>query len=377
MAGIPGKPAWRITVSKRLLTVTLATLAVAACGKPAATPPPAPAASEAAAPAAPGQDAAALQARAAGLFKALPAEMASDQHPVTEAEITLGRILYYDPRLSKSQQISCNSCHDLARYGVDGEPTSPGHKGQRGGRNSPTTYNAALHIAQFWDGRAEDVEAQAKGPVLNPIEMDMPDAAGVVKVLKSIPGYGPLFAAAFPGQADPITYDNMAAAIGAFERRLVTPSPFDRFLAGDATALNADQQAGLAAFMDAGCTACHSGTGVGGGMYQKLGLVKPYPTKDTGRAQVTKNEADNFFFKVPSLRNITETAPYFHDGQVASLDQAIRLMGEHQLGKTLTDAEVTSIATFLGSLKGDIPASYVAKPELPASGPTTPKPDLT
>lgn len=330
-----------------------------------------------AAPASPAaaMDVAALQLQAGGLFKPLPAEMTSDKHTVTEAKVTLGRMLYFDTRLSKNHDISCNTCHDLARYGVDAEPTSSGHKGQRGGRNSPTVYNAALHIAQFWDGRAEDVEAQAKGPVLNPIEMAMPDADSVVKVLKSIPGYVEAFKAAFPDAVDPVTYDNAAAAIGAFERRLVTPSPFDRFLAGEVNALSAAQLAGLKTFLDAGCATCHNGVAVGGGVYQKLGLVKPFETADTGRAEVTKNDADKFVFKVQSLRNITETGPYFHDGKVSALDDAIRLMAEYQLGRTLTDGQVGEIREFLSALKGEIPAGYIAPPMLPDSTPATPKPD--
>jgi cytochrome c peroxidase len=339
---------------------------LAACGKPA---------DQVVAPPAATIDVAALQAQAAALFQTLPAEMTSDRHPVTEERITLGRMLYYETRLSKNQDISCNTCHDLAKYGVDGQPTSSGHKGQRGGRNSPTVYNAALHLAQFWDGRAADVEEQAKGPVLNPIEMGMPDAGQVVKVLKSIPGYVDAFKAAFPDDADPVTYDNAAAAIGAFERRLVTPAPFDRLITGDAAALTPEQLAGFKTFVETGCATCHNGAAAGGGMYQKLGLVKPYETADTGRAEVTGSEADKLFFKVPSLRNITETGPYFHDGSVATLDQAIRLMAEHQLGRTLSDEQVAGISTFLGSLKGEIPADYITPPALPVSGPQTPKPD--
>jgi cytochrome c peroxidase len=359
------------TVTPLSTTVAITAAALASCGQPAG-PPEQPAAASPAA-----IDAAALQAQAAALFQPLPAEMTSDRHPVTEAKVALGRMLYYETRLSKNQDISCNTCHDLARYGVDGQPTSSGHKGQRGGRNSPTVYNAALHIAQFWDGRAADVEEQAKGPVLNPIEMAMPDAGYVVKVLKSIPGYVDAFKAAFPEAADPVTYDNAAEAIGAFERRLVTPAPFDRFVAGDTGALTPAQLAGLKTFVETGCATCHNGAAVGGSMYQKLGLVKPFETADVGRAEVTGNEADRFFFKVPSLRNVTETAPYFHDGSVASLDDAIRLMAEHQLGRTVTDQQVREIREFLASLKGEIPADYITPPTLPASGPDTPKPDPT
>ena len=211
---------------------------------------------------------------------------------MTEAKITLGRMLYYDTRFSKAQQISCNSCHGLATSGVDGEPTSPGHRGQRGARNSPSVYNAAFHVAQFWDGRAADVEEQAKGPVLNPIEMGMPGEAQVIAVIRSIPGYPPLFQAAFPGEKDPISYDNFARAIGAFERRLVTSDRFDAFLEGNDTALTDTEVAGLETFLDTGCTTCHMGPTIGGKLFQKLGLVEPYPTKDTGRFEVTKNEAD-------------------------------------------------------------------------------------
>lgn len=351
-------------MSRVLLVAACAALGLAACGGQPADPQ---TAAPAALPSPAAPDATALQAQAAALFQPLPAEMTSDANPVTEAKVSLGRMLYYDARLSLDNDVSCNSCHGLDSYGVDNAPTSTGHKGQKGGRNSPTTYNAALHVAQFWDGRAGDVEAQAKGPVLNPVEMAMPDAAAVEKRLRAIPGYVTAFAAAFPGEAEPVTYDNMACAIGAFERRLVTPSPFDRFLAGDAAALDAGQLAGLKMFLDTGCGTCHNGTAIGGGSYQKLGLVKPYETTDAGRADATKNEADRFFFKVPSLRNIDRTSPYFHDGQVGTLDDAIRLMAEHQLGRTLTGDEIAAIRSFLGSLTGTIPTEYIAPPELPAS----------
>ena len=316
----------------------------------------------------------AVNAAALTIFKALPKDMNDAKYPTSEALVSLGRILYYDARLSKNQEISCNSCHQLDNYGVDSKPTSPGHKGQLGGRNSPTSYNAAGHFVQFWDGRAADVEAQAKGPVLNPVEMAMKDEASVVAVLKSIPGYADLFKAAFPGEADPITYDNMAKAIGAFERGLVTPGAFDKYLAGDASALTAEQKKGLQTFIDSGCVSCHSGAYVGGSMYQKVGLVEAWPNqKDQGRFDQTKNEADKMMFKVPSLRNIEKTGPYFHDGSVTDLNEAIKMMAKHQVGKELTPEQLAEIRAFLGSLTGEVPAAYVAKPELPASGPTTPK----
>jgi cytochrome c peroxidase len=304
--------------------------------------------------------------------------MASDTNPITEEKVVLGRILYYEPRLSKAQDIACNDCHMLDRFGVDNEPTSEGHKGLRGDRNSPTVYNAAGHFSQFWDGRAADVEEQAKGPVLNPVEMAMPSEEHVIKVLKSMPEYETLFKAAFPESADPINYDNFALAIGAFERQLVTPAAWDKFLQGDATALGEAQLAGLDEFLGANCQTCHMGPYLGGSMFQKLGVVKPWPDQtDTGRHKVTGNEADKMMFKVPSLRNIAKTGPYFHDGKVATLEEAITLMAEYELGQELSQAQVQSIAQFLDALTGEIPADYIRKPELPESTASTPKPDLS
>ncbi|HEY6034664.1 MAG TPA: cytochrome c peroxidase, partial [Kofleriaceae bacterium] len=244
--------------------------------------------------------------------------------------------------------------------------------------NAPTVFNAAGQIAQFWDGRAATVEEQAKGPVLNPVEMAMPDPAYVIKVLRSMPGYVTAFATAFPGEKDPITYDNFGRAIGAFERGLVTPTRFDAMLAGQDNALDSAEKAGLGLFMKTGCSGCHRGPLVGGTMYMKLGLVEPYAnTADQGRFAITQQDADRMFFKVPSLRNITDTPPYFHDGSIADLSTAVKTMGRLQLGKQLTDDETASIITFLRALGGKPPADYLAKPELPTAGPTTPKPDRT
>ena len=297
----------------------------------------------------------------------------------SDALVSLGRMLYFEARLSKNHDVSCNTCHDLAKYGVDSLPTSKGHKGVFGGRNAPTVYNAAGHLAQFWDGRAADVEAQAIGPILNPVEMAMPDEATVLKVLKSIPGYVEAFAKAFPGEGEAITYAHVGDAIGAYERKLATPSVWDAFQAGDEDALSQEQKDGLLAFLDAGCIMCHGGPLLGGHVYQKLGLVRPWPadkSADLGRFDVTKNEAEKHFFKVPSLRNIDKTGPYFHDGSVASLDEAVKLMAAHQLGKDLGADQVKSIVTFLGALTGPLPpASLIAAPELPPSGPDTPAPD--
>lgn len=346
----------------RITTVLAALVAVAGCQS---SQPPEP----------PPVDRTAAAERARAVFGVLPPEAASESNPVTEEKIILGRMLYYDARLSKNHDISCNSCHLLDNFGVDSQATSPGHRGQRGGRNSPTSYNAALHVAQFWDGRAPDVEEQAKGPVLNPIEMAMPDEAAVVALLHSIPGYAPLFRAAFPQDKDPITYDNMARAIGAFERRLITPGRFDPFLSGDSEALSDEEVAGLLAFMDTGCITCHMGPAVGGTLYRKLGLVQPYPTQDPGRFAITGNDADRGVFKVPSLRNVAKTGPWLHDGSLKNLDEVIRVMSRHQLGRELDDAQVVAIHAFLASLTGSIDEAYVARPVLPESGPDTPLPD--
>ena len=328
---------------------------------------------EAQAPPAP--DAKALSALARQIFGPLPKQADNPANPVTDEKVALGRLLYFDPRLSKSQEISCNSCHRLDRFGVDNEPTSPGHGGQRGERNSPTTLNAAIHFRQFWDGRAADVEEQAGGPMMNPVEMAMPGPAGVDQILRSIPGYRPLFEKAFPGEKEPVSFANATRAIAAFERRLLTPGKLDAFMGGDLKALSPAQQAGLDTFIKTGCITCHNGPGVGGAMFQKLGLVIPYDTPDPGRYKVTKQESDRHVFKVPGLRNVAETRPYFHDGSIRSLEQAVRLMAHHQLGKELDDATVASIVTFLGALTAAPDPALATPPVLPASGPDTPKPD--
>ncbi|MBK6957643.1 MAG: c-type cytochrome [Nitrosomonas sp.] len=281
-------------------------------------------------------------------FEPLPAEIIDKEK--NAALIKLGKKLYLEPRLSINDQISCNSCHRLDNFGVDSQATSPGHEGKRGGRNSPTSMNAALHIAQFWDGRAKDVEEQALGPILNPIEMGMPNADAVVNKLKKIEEYKALFAEAFKDEKDPIQYKNVGKAIGAFERTLLTPSRFDDFLNGDETALNENEKRGLQKFVHMGCATCHNGVALGGNSYKKIGLVKPYETKDMGRFEITGLEIDKKVFKVPSLRNITKTAPYFHDGSVATLDEAIEEMAEHQLGREVGPGFITDVKAFLGSL---------------------------
>ncbi|WP_292921669.1 cytochrome-c peroxidase [Nitrosomonas sp.] len=283
-------------------------------------------------------------------FEPLPASIIDEKKNATL--IALGKKLYLDPRLSANDTISCNSCHQLDNFGVDSQPTSPGHEGKRGGRNSPTTFNAALHIAQFWDGRAKDVEEQALGPILNPIEMGMPKDVDVVDKLKKIDEYKTMFAEAFKDEKDPILYVNIGKAIGAFERTLLTPSRFDDFLKGDENALNDTEKRGLQKFITMGCANCHNGVAIGGNSYKKIGLVVPYETKDLGRFEITGLETDKKVFKVPSLRNIAKTGPYFHDGSVATLEEAIEEMAEHQLGQKVGPGFVGDVKAFLESLTG-------------------------
>jgi len=293
-------------------------------------------------------------------------EVLIDGAPGSAEQVALGRMLYFDKRLSKNGTQACNSCHPLDNWGADGRPTSAGAEGALGSRNSPTVYHAAGYFAQFWDGRALSVEEQAKGPLTNPVEMGLKDGAHVESILHGISGYKPLFAKAFPGEAEPITYDNVGKAIGSFERGLVTPSRWDAYLKGDKNALNAKEVEGLRVFTNVGCMVCHTGEFVGGTMYEKVGAVEPWPNQvDQGRFAVTKNETDRMVFKVPTLRNIGKTAPYFHDGSAKTLGQAVQMMGRHQLGLELSDEEVGSISAWLDSLTGDLPREYIKEPALP------------
>lgn len=320
----------------------------------------------------------ALWKQANQLFKVLSAEPDSPQsNPTTPEKVQLGKMLFHDTRLSKSGALSCNSCHSLAAYGVDSRPTSIGHGFQTGERNAPSVYNSSLHFSQFWDGRAADLEAQAGGPILNPVEMAMDDEAKTIERIKSIPEYQQAFDKVFPDGQDSISYQNIARAIAAFERTLLTPAPFDRFLAGDGNALSAEEKAGLKTYMSYGCAACHNGVGVGGTLYQKFGVISPYAhQKDTGRFQVTGQEADKYVFKVPSLRNVARTAPYFHDGKVWSLNEAVKTMAKTQLGKDITPEETAQIVSFLNSLTGTVPEDALRLPQLPPSGDNTPHPEI-
>ena len=280
--------------------------------------------------------------------------------------VELGHALYFDPRLSKNDSVSCSSCHDLARGGVDGLPASLGFASQRGARNAPTVLNAAGAFSQFWDGRSGTIEEQALGPILDAKEMAMPSGAAVVARLQSVLGYAPLFRAAFPSEADAITFDNVGRAIGAYERGLSTPGRWDSFLAGDKNALTGKEKEGLKTFLNVGCMVCHTGPLLGGATFERVGLVEPWPNQaDTGRMAITHSAGDRMMFKVPTLRNVAKTAPYFHDGSGENLRDAVRLMGRHQLGLELTAEEVDAIATWLGALDGEVSPALAARPELP------------
>ncbi len=293
---------------------------------------------------------------------------------VTPAKIELGKMLYFDPRLSSSGLISCNTCHNVGLGGDDGLPVAIGHNWQKGPRNSPTVFNAVFNAAQFWDGRAPDLKEQAKGPIQASVEMNN-TPENLVATLKSIPGYAKPFEKAF-GKGDTITFDNVARAIEAFEATLLTPdAPFDRYLKGNAKALTAQQKAGLKTYIDKGCVSCHGGTNLGGEAYFPFGLVqKPdssvLPEKDRGRFEVTKTAEDDYVFRAAPLRNIALTAPYFHSGQVRDLREAVALMATSQLGSELNEKEIDDVVAFLNALTGKKPV--VTYPDLPPSTLNTP-----
>ena len=320
-----------------------------------------------------------LLKRARELFQPIPTFPPQlKDNPLTTAKIELGKMLFFDPRLSASQLISCNTCHNLGMGGDDNLETSIGHGFAKGPRNAPTVLNAVFNVAQFWDGRAKDLEEQAKGPVQAGVEMNnRPEV--VVATLKSIPEYVEAFRKAFPQEKDPVTFDNMAKAIEAFEATLITPdSRFDQYLRGDEKALNDLEKKGLALFIDKGCAGCHQGINIGGQDYFPFGVVeKPgadiLPPDDKGRFKVTKAKDDEFSFRAAPLRNVALTAPYFHSGKVWSLREAVRIMGDAQLGKgTLSEDDVTAITAFLKTLTGRQPE--ITYPFLPPSTEKTPKP---
>lgn len=302
-----------------------------------------------------------------------------EDNPTTAEKVELGRLLYFDPRFSSTGTVSCNSCHNLMLGGEDNRAVSMGVHGKTGGRSSPTVWNAAFASSQFWDGRAASLEEQAKGPVTNPVEMGMSELEQAMDRVRAIPGYKPYFVKAF-GTDNPMTVDNAAKAVGAFERTLITPnSPYDRFVKGDKAALDKQQIRGMNTFAEVGCTSCHSGPAFNGpAMPAGTGFFMKFPTfaddeyvkkydlsADKGRFDVTAKEADQHLFKVPTLRNVALTAPYFHNGSVQTLDEAVRVMAKLQLNKTLSDTQVDDIVAFLNAITGEFPEQPL--PRLPAT----------
>ena len=312
-------------------------------------------------------------------FKPIPAQPPTlKNNPATPARVELGKLLYFEPRLSRSCLISCNTCHNVGLGGADFQETSTGHGWRQGPRNAPTVLNSVYNVAQFWDGRAKDLADQAKGPVQASVEMNnTPDA--VVKTLKSMPGYIELFQKAFPGEKDPVTFDNMARAIEVFEATLITPdSRFDKFLKGEASALNEQEKRGLTAFIEKGCADCHGGINMGGDDYYTFGVVKSpslgISGGDKGRYKVTKAAKDEFAFKSPSLRNIELTPPYFHSGKVWSLKAAVMTMSSAQLESVLSKKEIDDVVAFLKTTTGKQPR--IEHPVFPKPTEATPHPKL-
>ncbi len=304
-------------------------------------------------------------------FYPLPELFPSDKNPLTPEKIRLGKMLFYEKRISIDGTTSCAKCHPLSLYGTDGLEKSRGNFSKENPRNAPTVLNAAGQISQHWRGDRKDVEDQAKRSVLGKGSFGAPSYQWVENVLKSIKGYRELFKKAFPDDKDPINIDNFAKAIGAWERTLSTPSRFDDFLKGHVDALSEKEKRGLKKFISYGCVACHSGALLGGTMYQKFGIYEPYwkYTKskkiDEGRFNVTKKEEDRYVFKVPPLRNVALTPPYFHDGSVRDLKRAIWIMGKVQLGKELSEEDISDIYSFLTSLNGRLSEDIITVPLLP------------
>ncbi|CAA0142452.1 Cytochrome c peroxidase precursor [Tenacibaculum maritimum] len=291
----------------------------------------------------------------------LPANAEIDANKLTNEKVALGKKLFLDVRLSKNNTISCASCHDLNKFGTDNLATSLGVAGRKGTRNSPTVFNAALHFTQFWDGRVGTVEEQAGMPILNHIEMAMDDEQSVVEKIQGIVEYKTFFKNAFPEEIEPVNFENITSAIAAFERTLLSPSRFDEFLKGDAKALTGKEKKGMFLFMTNRCVSCHDGPLVGGNKFRSFGSEEnPYWVKtgskniDNGRYELTGEAVDRYVFKVPSLRNVTKTFPYFHDGSVADIEEAIRIMGEVQLNIDLEDDDIQAIKAFLNSLTGEV-----------------------
>lgn len=311
-------------------------------------------------------------ASTAPLWAAEPVKPISPPKEINLAEAELGKKLYFDPRLSKSGFISCNSCHNLSMGGTDNLKTSIGHSWQQGPINAPTVLNSSMNVAQFWDGRAADLKEQAGGPIANPREMAFSHTL-TVDVLHSIPEYVIEFQQVFG--TDEITIDEVTEAIAEFEKTLVTPnSRFDLWLLGDKDAITAYELEGYQLFKSSGCVGCHNGEAVGGTSFQRMGIIEPYQTDNPaeGRSAVTGKDADRFSFKVPTLRNVELTYPYFHDGEAETLAEAVDVMGRLQLGRVFTEEENARIVAFLLTLTGDQPSFQL--PVLPPSTDKTPRP---
>ncbi len=312
-----------------------------------------------------------LLKQAKQFFSQLPGEMVSDENPITPEKVELGKMLFYETRISVDGTVSCARCHPFSLYAADGLRKSIGNQCKINPRNAPSILNSAGQVSAHWIGNRTSVEDQAKKSVIGAGSFGMPSYLEVEKRLKEN-GYEPLFKEAFPEDNDPVTLDNFAEAVGAFERTLVTPSPFDEFLAGDSTILTEQAKKGLRKFMEVGCTTCHSGAYMGGQMYQKFGLIEPYEKYtrseaiDEGRFVATKDESDKYVFKVPVLRNVAKTPPYFHDGSVDDLLQAEWIMGKVQLGEDIPKEELEDIEAFLESLTGKIPENALKLPILPS-----------
>lgn len=321
----------------------------------------------------------ALMERARQLFKPLPHDAGTPERPLTPEKVALGKALFFEPRVSADGTVSCSKCHEPTLYGADALPTSIGNQGKILPRNAPTVFNTALQFVQHYGGNRRNVEEQAVKALISPFAYGNPDYAAAEAKLRAIPGYRVMFEQAFPGEAEPVTVDNWSKAIGAYERVLLTPAAFDRYLQGDSNALNPQAKQGLDKFIAFGCVGCHNGVTVGGQMYQKFGLTQDYWTatgskevevfkgRDKGRFHDTKDEADAYIFKVQQLRNVARTAPYFHDGSVNDLRDAVRIMAKVQLGRELSGDDVTHLIAFLDSLTGEVPEQFSSVPILPAA----------
>jgi cytochrome c peroxidase len=318
--------------------------------------------------------------QAQALFKPLPRDASTPERPVTPALVELGRALFFETRVSTDGRMSCAACHQASFYGGDALAQSVGNSGKQLPRNVPTVFNTALQFVQHYGGNRVDVEEQAVKALASPLAYGNADLAAAEKRLRALPGYRAMFEKAFPGEAEPVTAQNWGKAIGAYERVLLTPAPFDKYLQGDTGAISAQAKRGLDKFVATGCAGCHGGVVVGGQMYQKFGIVQDYWTatgskevelfkgRDKGRFHDTKKEEDAFIFKVQQLRNVAVTPPYFHDGSVATLPEAVRVMAKVQLGRDLPDGDVSDIVAFLETLTGEVPEIFATAPMLPVAG---------